>query len=129
MKNLLKSYGGWPLLEKHWKKPNQSIEQLMGEMRSELNEHFLISVLVGPDDKNSSVNILLVDQLILALPSREYYLKSSSNTDLEAYLNYMTKISLILGADPATVSDDMQEVLDFETQLASVSFPFKHKHH
>lgn len=101
----------------------------MGKMRSELNEHFLISVLVGPDDKNSSVNILLVDQLILALPSREYYLKSNSNTDLEAYLNYMTKIALILGADPATASDDMQEVLEFETQLANVSYSTIHKHH
>lgn len=33
----------------------------------------------------------------------------------------MTKIAMILGADPATVADDMQEVLDFETQLANVS--------
>lgn len=33
----------------------------------------------------------------------------------------MTKIAIILGADPATVSEDMQEVLDFETQLANVS--------
>lgn len=62
LKKLLKSYGGWPLLEKNWKKPNQSIEQLMGKMRSELNEHFLVSILVGPDDKNSSVNILLVSK-------------------------------------------------------------------
>lgn len=36
----------------------------------------------------------------------------------------MTKIAMILGADEATVSDDMQEVLDFEIQLANVSlFP------
>lgn len=62
-----------------------------------------------------------IDQLILALPSREYYLKDSSRTDLLAYHNYMTKIATILGADPATVSDDMQEVLDFEIQLANVS--------
>lgn len=60
LKKLLKSYGGWPILDKNWKKPNQTIEQLMGKMRRELNEHFLISLLVGPDDKNSSVNILLV---------------------------------------------------------------------
>lgn len=65
-----------------------------------------------------------IDQLILALPSREYYLKDNSRTDLLAYHNYMTKIAMILGADEATVSDDMQEVLDFEIQLANVSlFP------
>lgn len=38
-----------------------------------------------------------------------------------AYHNYMTKLALILGADPITVSDDMQEVLDFEIQLANAS--------
>lgn len=59
--------------------------------------------------------------MILALPSREYYLKGSSKSDLVAYHNYMTKIAIILGADPLTVADDMQEVLDFETQLANVS--------
>lgn len=57
----------------------------------------------------------------MALPSREYYLKGSSKIDLMAYHNYMTKIAIILGADPATVADDMQEVLDFEIQLANVS--------
>lgn len=56
----------------------------------------------------------------MALPSREYYLKGSSKIDLIAYHNYMTKIAIILGADPATAADDMQEVLDFETQLANV---------
>lgn len=59
--------------------------------------------------------------MILALPSREYYLKGSSKSDLMAYHNYMTKIAIILGANPATVADDMQEVLDFEMQLANVS--------
>lgn len=59
--NVLNRYGGWPLLQANWSAPaGQTIEQLMGQMRSELNEHFLISILVGPDDKNSSVNILLV---------------------------------------------------------------------
>lgn len=42
-----------------------------------------------------------------------------------AYHNYMTKIAIILGADPATVADDMQEVLDFETLLANVRKKYK----
>lgn len=61
----------------------------------------------------------------MALPSREYYTKVSSKDDLIAYHNYMMKIAMILGADPTTVADDMQEVLDFETQLANVSFKEK----
>lgn len=33
---------------------------MLGSMHGELNEQFLVSILVGPDDKNSSVNILVV---------------------------------------------------------------------
>lgn len=71
-----------------------------------------------------SISNCQIDQLILALPSREYYLKDSSKTDLLAYHNYMTNIAVILGADPTTVADDMQEVLDFEILLANVSWIF-----
>lgn len=64
LKKLLQSLGGWPVLDKEWKSSNQSIEQLVGRLRGEFNEHFLVSILVGPDDKNSSVNILQVIQTI-----------------------------------------------------------------
>lgn len=58
---LLNRYGGWPVLDANWRKPqNQTIEELMGTMRRDLNEHFMISLIVGPDDMNSSVNVLLV---------------------------------------------------------------------
>lgn len=60
LKALIRSLGGWPVLERGWKRPNCSIEQLLGKLRAELNEHFLVSILVGPDDKNSSVNIMQV---------------------------------------------------------------------
>lgn len=67
LKDLLKYYGGWPALEKNWKKPDQRLEEMMGKMHGELNEHFLVSILVAPDDKNSSVNILVVS----IIPPRE----------------------------------------------------------
>lgn len=62
MRVLLKSLGGWPVLEKNWLPPNQSIEHLLGRLRGEFNEHPIVSILVGPDDKNSSVNILQVSK-------------------------------------------------------------------
>lgn len=67
LKKLLKHYGGWPLLDKNWIQPNHSLEQMLGQMHGELNEHFLVSVLVAPDDKNSSVNILVVSCTCLVM--------------------------------------------------------------
>lgn len=69
LKALLKSLGGWPVLEKNWSPPNQTIERLLGKLRGEFNEHFIVSILVGPDDKNSSVNILQVN-MARKLPRR-----------------------------------------------------------
>lgn len=62
-----------------------------------------------------------IDQLVLALPSRDYYLKQSSESDLEAYHRYMTQIAIILGANRETASQELKEVVDFEKRLANVS--------
>lgn len=48
------------MLDKNWKAPKTSIEQFLAKIRGKYNEAILVSVVVGPDDKNSSVNILQV---------------------------------------------------------------------
>lgn len=60
LKDILKSLGGWPVVEKNWKPPNVSIEKIMGRLRGEYSEPVLIELYVGADDKNSSINILQV---------------------------------------------------------------------
>jgi neprilysin len=65
-----------------------------------------------------------LDQLVLALPSRDYYLKASSAGDLRAYHKYMTQIALLLGADPETAFDELDDVVKFEIKLANVGTKF-----
>lgn len=60
----------------------------------------------------------------LALPSRDYYLKSSSETELRAYHRYMTDVSVLLGADPLTAAQEFENVIIFEKQLANVGLDF-----
>ncbi|XP_030381091.1 neprilysin-1 [Scaptodrosophila lebanonensis] len=129
LKEVLKSLGGWPVIERNWQAPSQmSIEQLMGYLRANYSESVLVELYVGADDKNSSVNILQMDQLQYALPSRDYYLKASSENDLKAYHKYMTQVSLLLGADPTTAARELNEVVLFETQLVNVSLPEADRH-
>ncbi|EDW86306.2 uncharacterized protein Dwil_GK15832 [Drosophila willistoni] len=129
LKEVLKQLGGWPVIERHWQPPaNLSIEKLMGQLRLIYSESVLIELYVGADDKNSSVNILQMDQLQYALPSRDYYLKPSSANDRKAYHKYMTQISLLLGADPATAADELEKVVHFETQLVNVSLAEADRH-
>lgn len=100
----------------------------MGKLRGEYSEAVLIELYVGADDKNSSVNILQLDQLVLALPSRDYYLKSSSEGDLKAYHRYMTQIAILLGANPKTASAELEKVVQFEIRLANASLPEADRH-
>lgn len=57
----------------------------------------------------------------LALPSRDYYLKPSSEGDLKAYHRYMAQVAVLLGANATTAEDELEEVVQFEKRLANVS--------
>lgn len=126
---MLHSLGGWPVIERNWQPPHDlSVEKLMGQLRLNYSESVMIELYVGADDKNSSVNVLQMDQLQYALPSRDYYLKASSANDRQAYHKYMTQVSLLLGADAATAAAELQEVVHFETQLVNVSLAEADRH-
>lgn len=81
----------------------------------------MIELFVGADDKNSSVNVIQLDQLTLALPSRDYYLKASSKGDMDAYHKYMTQVAILLGANPETAAKELLDVIEFEKKLANAS--------
>lgn len=85
----------------------------------------LFSFSVGEDDKNSSRHVLQVDQSGLALPTRDNYLnKTDAHLNiLKAYLEYMTKVGVLLGGEPNATRDQMQAVIDFETRLANITTP------
>ncbi|KAG8225257.1 hypothetical protein J437_LFUL006489, partial [Ladona fulva] len=67
LRQALASLGGWPVAEgPRWKPPapipssGVGVENLLGRLRKEFNAGILIEQWVGPDDKNSSANIIQV---------------------------------------------------------------------
>nr|CAD7394954.1 unnamed protein product [Timema cristinae] len=128
LREVLESLGGWPVTVRNWEPPPFPVETLLGRLRGEFNEGVLIEQWVGPDDKNSSVNILQLDQMQLALPSRDYYLKASSEGDLKAYHKYMTEVALLLGANASTAAEELNKVIQFEKDLANASLPEADRH-
>ncbi|KAF7286321.1 hypothetical protein GWI33_006050 [Rhynchophorus ferrugineus] len=128
IRDVLDILGGWPVTKGQWQPPDFSIEVLLGRIRGIYNEGFLVEQWIGPDDKNSSVNIIQMDQMSLALPSRDYYLKSSSEGDMKAYHKYMTNIAVLLGANKTTAGDELEKIIDFERKLAEASLPEQDRH-
>lgn len=65
LKKTLQHLGGWPaVVGTSWKPPAYPLEVLLGRLRGEYNEGVLLEQWVGPDDKNSSANILQVRRQI-----------------------------------------------------------------
>lgn len=56
----------------------------------------------------------------VALPSRDYYLKKSSESQLHAYHRYMTNVAVLMGANRQTAIEEFNRVINLEKQLANV---------
>ncbi|KAH6933321.1 hypothetical protein HPB50_014335 [Hyalomma asiaticum] len=67
-------------------------------------------------------------QLAFGLPSREYYLKESSDKDRRAYHRLMVEVAQLLGAEPRDAHVQMDHVLALETKLANISVPEADRH-
>jgi predicted metalloendopeptidase len=60
------------------------------------------------------------DQSSLGLPTQDYFLQPSSKVYLEAYKNYLIKISTILGAPLDNATQEAEAIINFEIRLAKV---------
>ena len=81
----------------------------------------MFSWMVDTDAKNSSNNIIQLDQGGLTLPSRDYYLnKTSDDKVLEALRAFMTKVGVLLGGKEEDVKRQVQDMIELETRLAEV---------
>jgi len=123
LRAVLDSLGGWPVLDRAWQPPNTSLERLLGQLRGQYDRGVIFEQWVGPDDRNSSINIVQIDQLSLALPSREYFLSARYRRELDAYRTFMTGVAVLMGADSLYAQEEMARVLQFEIALSNASVP------
>ena len=123
LKQFIKSIGGWNI-SGDFDVENWNFQKTLQLIHNKFNRGGnLFSWAVGPDERNSSNNIIQVDQSSLILPSREYYLNQSAHEKvIKAYFSYMVKISELLGGEENSTRDQMRQVFEFETKVANVSF-------
>jgi len=81
----------------------------------------VLGFAVGPDNKNSSLNIAHIYQTGIGLPERDYYFKTdpTSVRISEAYITYLANLFKLTGSDAATATKDASIVYNIEKQLAS----------
>lgn len=81
----------------------------------------IMALGVGPDDKNSSMNIAHVYQTGLGLPDRDYYFETDSSTLAiqDAYKKYLATLFQLTGSNVAVAKKDAGLVYDMDKQLAA----------
>lgn len=120
--DLVQNLGGWPVLDSKWNRQNFDWLNLTAHLRR-YNNDILIVQWVGPDIKNSDENIIQFDQTNLGLPTREYYLQDINAKYLHAYQRFMSEVMYKLGAPKVTAMKTAADLINFETQLASITAP------
>ncbi|MDQ6815775.1 MAG: M13 family metallopeptidase [Bacteroidota bacterium] len=86
-----------------------------------LSNTSFLAFSVGPDNKNSSLNIAHIHQTGIGLPERDYYFKTDApNVAIQqAYKTYLAKLFQLTGSDAATAAKDADIVYNIDKELAS----------
>ncbi|XP_060515852.1 neprilysin-4 [Cylas formicarius] len=122
LRDILTALGGWPVITPNWKKSDFDLMGLLSRLRL-LNNDILITQWIAPDIKNSDKYIIHIDQTTLGLPSREYYLDRTNIKYLKAYRSFIFSVAKLMGAHPKVASQDVDDIIAFETKLAAIMAP------
>ncbi|KZC11845.1 Endothelin-converting enzyme 1 [Dufourea novaeangliae] len=127
MLELLDTVGGWNVSGK-FNVSAWSLQISMHVLQNVYNMDGLFTWSVNEDDRNSTRHIIQIDQGGLALPTADNYLNVTEHSKvLVAYLEYMTKIGVLLGGEENSTRKQMQEVINFETKLAGFMTPLEER--
>ncbi|MBA3450364.1 MAG: M13 family metallopeptidase [Chloroflexia bacterium] len=76
---------------------------------------------VGPDLRDSGMNVVYLGGPWLGLPNRDYYLEDGNEAVQESYIATNAKLLERLGADPSAARSGAQSVYDLEKTLAATT--------
>ncbi|KAK0166542.1 hypothetical protein PV328_004952 [Microctonus aethiopoides] len=122
--DLLNDIGGWNISGDNFNISTWNLQTSMHVLQNIYNMGGLFSWAVNEDDRNSTRHIIQLDQGGLTLPTTDNYLnKTEHGKVLAAYLDYMTKIGVLLGGEVNATQHQMQAIINFETKLAEITTP------
>lgn len=89
--------------------------------QSKVYNNSIIYFGIGPDNKNSNMNIAHLSQAGIGLPERDYYFGTDPQTLAvqNAYKKFIATLFALTGADDATAANNAGIVYGIEKQLAS----------
>nr|CAG4635968.1 EOG090X01U4 [Eubosmina coregoni] len=125
---LLGQIGGWPAIANRKEDEETSLrwdfQRALQTAHNVMNMGGFFTWAVAEDDKNSTRHVIQLDQSGLTLPNRDYYINKTDHDEiLGAYLDYMTKVGVLLNgeANPNRTRRHMRDVIELETRIAQIT--------
>ncbi|XP_037044931.1 neprilysin-2-like [Bradysia coprophila] len=121
--DILHELGGWPILEgDSWSEVDFNWVELLKQLKGMgLNTNMVFGLTVDRDLKNSSKNVLYIDQTDFDL-ERPYLINGFSDEDVRDFHKTMIDTAVALKASPERAAEEMKSALEFEIELAKISF-------
>uniref|UniRef100_T1KLB5 Uncharacterized protein n=1 Tax=Tetranychus urticae TaxID=32264 RepID=T1KLB5_TETUR len=127
MQQFLTEIGGWNM-SSDFNASSWDFQMSLQVVHNRYNRGGFFSWAVGADAKNSSNNIIQLDQGGLSLPSRDYYLNKSSDDEvLQAFKSFTVKVAVLLGGKQRDVEKQVDDLIEFETRLAEITVPSENR--
>lgn len=97
-----------------------SLMKFVGEQQK-FNNGSIIGFRVGPDIKNSAINIVNLSQTGIGLPERDYYFRTDSSTTAiqKAYKAYLTTLFKLTGTEASAAEKMASAAYGIEKELAA----------
>ncbi|XP_075145617.1 M13 family metallopeptidase neprilysin 2 isoform X2 [Haematobia irritans] len=124
IKDIAEKLGGWPVIVGDaWDSDNSwTWHQTVKKFRQMgFSMDYIVDFSIGVDLKNSTKRIIDLDQASIGL-SREYLIKGFNETLVKAYYEYMVDMAVLFGADKDKATKELGESLQFEMDLANISW-------
>ncbi|EDO49850.1 predicted protein [Nematostella vectensis] len=121
---LIKEFGSWAVIDKSWNETNWDFMTSFITAHRELAVSPLVSVWVDFDIKNSSVNVINLDQSYPGISHRAFTRNSSTYRKMRhAYKELMVNLTMTLGGDSHSLRE-MEDIYKFEKKLANILEPY-----
>ncbi|KAL9887927.1 M13 family metallopeptidase neprilysin 2 isoform 1-T1 [Glossina fuscipes fuscipes] len=123
--DISESLGGWPIVKGDMWDPKDTWtwqETIKKFRRLGLSMDYIIDFSISVDLKNSTKRVIDLDQSYIGL-SREFLIKGFNETLVKAYYDYMVDMAVLFGAEKEDAQSEMKEALEFEINLANISWP------
>ena len=120
--NIIEEIGGWPVLQGDNWNPDEFDWQKVSAKASKigLGRSNIFPVDITPSHDNSSQRMIEISQSHLNM-RREFFLKGFDDPNFQAYVKFMITTAVYLGADKQEAKQELEQVLEFEINLAEMS--------